>query len=149
MPSGMNARPRSPRRSSKGGGADMHEEGDRSAVACAARITALNISFISGPSNYRIPRTYGARKRRSAIVLTYIHAHTTRSIPRSLQAAAAITRGAASSAVNETHPRSCASLLFFSSPSFSPLRPLPFCVRLFLRSSSSCPSISSRQTDQY
>jgi len=42
----------------------MREEGDRSAVACTARITALNISFISGPSNYRIPRTCGARKGR-------------------------------------------------------------------------------------
>lgn len=109
MPSGMNARPRSPRRSRSPPSArepGMREEGDRSAVACTARITTLNISFISGPSNYRIPRTCGARKGRPRSRLR------TRALHPAV-VAAAITRGAAPSAVNETHPRSCAFFHLF------------------------------------
>lgn len=51
-------------------------EGDRSAVACATRITPLNISFISGPSNYRIPRTCGGteQRRRRPRSRAYVHA---------------------------------------------------------------------------
>jgi len=41
-------------------------------VACATRITLLNISFISGPSNYRIPRTCGARRDVRAIALALV-----------------------------------------------------------------------------
>lgn len=78
------------------------EEGaDRSAVACATRITALNISFISGPSNYRIPRTCGARGDVRDLALTLAH---TRCMHPAV-VAAAITRGAALDAVNETRPR--------------------------------------------
>ena len=85
----------------------MREEGDRSAVACVTRITALNISFISGPSNYRIPRTCGARKGRLRSRL-----HTRVLHPAVV--AAAITRGVAPSVVNETHPRSCFFPFLFS-----------------------------------
>lgn len=92
MPNGMNARPRSStsipgphlRR-----GAGMREEGDRSAVACATRITPLNISFISGPE--QLPYSTNMRSARGtfAIALTL-----PRVAPRG-RCTAAITRDAA------------------------------------------------------
>lgn len=118
MPSGMNARPRSStsipgphlRR-----GAGMREEGDRSAVACATRITPLNISFISGPE--QLPYSTNMRSARGtlAIALTYHALHP------AVVAQPLLRETRRSGVVNET-PLSffLPSLLFSSPPSALP-----------------------------
>lgn len=118
MPSGMNARPRSStsipgphlRR-----GAGMREEGDRSAVACATRITPLNISFISGLE--QLPYSTNMRSARGtlAIALTYHALHP------AVVAQPLLRETRRSGVVNET-PLSffLPSLLFSSPPSVLP-----------------------------
>lgn len=128
MPSGMNARPRS---STSISVPTFGEEGDRSAVACATRITALNISFISGPE--QLPYSTNMR---SACRDVRDRAYASHS-PRSLQPLLREIRQSA--VVNETRlrasPPPSPSFSLFSSSSFRfafpPLTALLFLFSLF------------------
>jgi len=135
MPSGMNARPRS---STSILVPTFGEEGDRSAVACATRITALNISFISGPEQLPYSTNMRSEHCRDVRDRAYVHA----SHPAVV--AAAITGDAAIRMVNETRPHPpLAFLLFvfftsfrFAFPLARSLSPLPLSFSYFsLRSS--------------
>lgn len=83
------------------------KEGDRSAVACATRITALNISFISGPEQLPYSTNMRSEHCRDARDRAYVHA----SHPAVV--AAAITGDAAIRMVNETRPHPPLAFLLF------------------------------------
>lgn len=88
-------------------GAGMREEGDRSAVACAIRITALNISFISGPE--QLPYSTNVRSAQRPSSRSRLR---TRVAPRGrLQPLLRETRQ--SGVVNETRPHSPLPFLLF------------------------------------
>lgn len=133
MPSGMNARPRS---STSISVPTFGEEGDRSAVACATRITALNISFISGPE--QLPYSTNMRSAcRDVRDRAYVHASHPAVVAAAITGDTAIRRGEwNASALPPRLPSLCflhllpfcrpSHSFFFSLPSFS-----PFLISLF------------------
>lgn len=126
MPSGMNARPRYPRRSSipscrRQGGRHAREEGDRSTVACATRIYGAEY-FIHKRAE-QLPystNVWCARGRPRS--RTYSRAHALHA-PRGCCSRNYVRRGSRCT-VNETRP--CCPFFLPPTPSFSCL--LPFHV---------------------
>lgn len=112
-----------------------HARGRRPVCRCVCGLHYGAEYFIHKPSNYRIPRTCGARKGRPRSRLR-TRAYHTRSTPRSLQLQ---LREAQPSVVNETHPR---SYVFFHSA--SSLRPF---ASVFLCPSCLPPHRSSLSTN--